>query len=180
MNASIAYWNRLVHLVKPRASDIRNATGLKERPYRTNPSQYSGALTDNLFVAYYFQEAASPNPLILSTWIVFKDIFGGGVSVKPETLPPASLFGMPIPCSAQAFLEHLKRVSPNVPLQLSTERDRFAICIGAGKLDFFARSGVATTPEESDLVAVTFFFSIGTANPARYEFSALDQPSAST
>jgi len=172
MNASLAHWNRIVHLVNPKATDIRSATGLQERPYHTNPNQHAGALTDNLFVSYYLQEHGTPNPAILSTWIVFKDIFRGGVSVKPETLPPARLFGVQVPCSAQAFLQYLKSSFPNVPLELSTEPDRYVISVGAARIEFHARSEVVTTPEESDLAVVTFFFSIGTTNPSRYEFSA--------
>lgn len=172
MNASIAHWNGLIHLVKPKASDIRSLTGLKERPFHNEPIQAAGALTNNLFVSYFVQERSVPNPSILSVWIVFKDVFHGGVSVKPETLPPASMFGIRVPCSAQAFLQHLKTSIPNAPIQLSADPDRFTIDAGAARFEFTSHSGVATTPEECDLTTVTFFFSIGTKNPNRYEFSA--------
>ena len=173
MHASFAHWNRIVHLANPKASDIRGATGLRDRPYHNNPVQHAGALTENLFVSYYLRERAAPNPSILSTWLVFTNIFLGEVSVKPEALPPAILFGTRVPCSAQACLKHLKSSFPDAPVKLSTEPDKYAIDVGAAKLEFYARTGSVTNPEQADLAIVTFFFSVGTANPSRYEFSEL-------
>lgn len=116
----------------------------------------------NLFATITYGQSATEETSVLSLLLVTADsFFSGNARAKTMTLKGLRLMGIDVPCSAQEFLDGLKR-QKEAPGMLATDTSEWTLAYGSTlKLTFSALSGVTDDPRSSRLDAVEYFYTSG-------------------
>lgn len=152
-------WNELVRLSSPRLHDFRDAMpGGRISAVFPEPSSVV-EIGQNLFVTISYGQRAAEDTAAISLLLVTTDrYFSGNARARTVSLKGLRLMGIPVPCSAQEFLDGLRSKHENPSMLTSDTTEMTLVYGGTVKLSFSAGSEIVEEPSRTRLDSIEYFY----------------------